>query len=139
MITSSEIYKFLSKQLQIKEEKLNLDSDIYKEFGVDGDDFSDLMVSFSEKFNVDLSGFLWYFHYGEEGINIGAIFIKPPYNRVSRIAITPRILLEAVNTGKWPIEYPKHTLPKKRYDIIITWLFFGALIFLSLIGWFKNA
>ena len=64
MITSSEIYKFLSKQLQIKEEKLNLDSDIYKEFGVDGDDFSDLMVSFSEKFNVDLSGFLWYFHYG---------------------------------------------------------------------------
>jgi acyl carrier protein len=139
MITLLEIYKFLSGYLNIKENELNQDSDIYKEFGIDGDDFSELIISFSEKFNVDLSEFLWYFHYREEGFNIGAIFIKPPYERVERIAITPRLLLKQANAGKWSIEYPKHTLPKKRYDIIISWLFFVILILLSLIGWIQNA
>ena len=139
MIKSTEIFEFLSEELRVKKVELNLDSDIYKDFGVDGDDFSELMEAFSKKFNVDLSKFLWYFHCGEEGFNIGAIFIKPPYDRVDRIAITPRILMEQANIGKWSIKYPKHTLPKRRYDMIINWLFFGTLILLSLIGWFQNA
>ncbi len=129
-IKQTEILNFLSNHLRLGTDEVKMDSDIYKDFGIDGDDFFELMEAYSKEFKVDLSDFLWYFHHNEEGFfNIGSIFVKPPYNRVSRIAITPQILFEAANTGKWSIKYPKHTLPKKRYDILIGW-FFLIIIFI---------
>ena len=136
MVQSTEILNFLSEELNVKREQFNMDSDLLKDFGVDGDDFSELMDAFSEKFNVDISNLLWYFHHGEEGFNIGTIFFKPPYDRVDRIAVTPQILLESANLGKWVLEYPEHVLPERRYDMIIGWLFLGILILFALIGWF---
>ena len=138
MIEPKEIFNFLSKELMISEKKLNINSDLSKDFGVDGDDFSELIDVFSEKFNVDVSNFLWYFHFKEEGLNIGSIFVKSPDERVNRIAITPTILLESANTGKWSVKYPNHTLPKRRYDIIINLLLLCIFILLNLLYWYQN-
>ena len=133
MITAKEVLLFLTNHFQVNEESIKLDTDIYKDLGVDGDDFSELMEEFSKRFHVDLSSFLWYFHHNGEGFNIGALFIKPPNKRVDRIAITPEMLQEYANTKKWGIKYPKHCLPKRRYDIILTWIFLGIFILVILI------
>ena len=133
--TVTDIFKFLSEELSISIEELNINSDINENLGVDGDDFFELMEAFSKNFNVDISNYLWYFHHGEEGLNIpGGIFFKPPYNRVNRIVITPKILLESANSKKWLIEYPEHNLPKKRYDILINQLLFGLFFILVLVA-----
>ncbi len=93
------------------------------------------MENYQKKFDVDMSEYLWYFHTEEEGQNFGAIFFKPPYMRVGRIPITPKILTKFAKSKKWSIDYPDHKLPKKRYDIKINF-FLTILIVLAIISYF---
>ena len=75
-----------------------------------------------------MSGYLWYFHAAEEiGFGIGAIFFDPPNYRVKRMPVTPAMLTEFANKGKWDIVYPDHTLPKYRYDLLINTVFIWVL------------
>jgi hypothetical protein len=105
------------------------DSDISNDLGCWGDDFHELMYEYSKKFKVDMSSFLWYFHTEEEGSNIiGGSFFKPPNERVKHIAVTPNVLLDCANSGKWNVVYPRHTLPKRRYDLLINLIV--ALLFI---------
>lgn len=106
MVSITEIYEFISEAAGVEIYRLNENTDIFEDLGVDGDDFFELMEDFAEKYGVDLSDYLWYFHHGTEGFSfVGAMFRVYP----QRIAVTPRILLECANTKKWPIQYPKHT------------------------------
>ena len=101
-------------------DRVKPDSDINDEIGMYGDDFDEMIEKFGEKFSVDISDYLWYFHSEEEGfISLGGIFFKPPNQRVNRIPITPAMLTEFANLGCWNISYPPHKLPKYRIDIII--------------------
>jgi hypothetical protein len=100
-------------------EKLQESSDIEGELGVYADDWHDMIEKFGEKYQVDMTSYLWYFHSGEEGFTIGGLFFKAPYERVERIPITPSDLLRIATKQKWDIEYPEHELPKRRYDLII--------------------
>lgn len=132
MINIEEIYQFLSEEIGVSKEKFQESTDIYDEFGMDGDDCFGFEEYFAEKFDVNMSDFRWYFHHGEEGIlNIGALFFKPPYNRVPRIPVTPKVLQESAIQGLWVMDYPAQTIPKKRYDLAInklTILTFAAVV-----------
>ncbi len=57
-------------------EATTLQSDI----GVYGDDMGELLAAYAERFGVDIAGYLWYFHTGEEGCccSIGGAFFPPP-------------------------------------------------------------
>ena len=125
MIKIEEIINFIEGETGL--DTLKEDSDIY-EHGVSGDDFDELIGKYSLKYNVKMDSYLWYFHADEEGQNIGAIFFKPPNKRVVRIPITPMILLTFANKGSWEIDYPKHQLPKYRFDIIINQILFTAFL-----------
>ena len=74
-----EIYEFLAREEALKSSKLHLESDFVDELGIEGDDFSETIDLFAEKYEVDMSGYRWYFHHCEEGWNLGALFFKPPY------------------------------------------------------------
>jgi hypothetical protein len=114
-------------------EKITLQTDILFDLGVIGDDFHEMIEKYQKTFNVDMTTYLWYFHSDEEGQSIGGGFFKAPYERVKRIPVTPKMLLDFANKGKWTIEYPEHTLPKRRYDLIInTVLVLGFFIFLTI-------
>lgn len=102
--------------------------DIFGDLGCVGDDFHELIDKYAKKFQVDVSAYLWYFHADEEGYSIGRLFFKPPYERVTRIPITPDILLLFANSGKWDITYPGHTLPKSRKDLLINGIFVCVLL-----------
>lgn len=115
--------------------KVKADSDLEKEIGIYGDDFYEMIEEFSIKFNVDISNFLWYFHSGKEGAIIR--FVKPPNKKVKRIPVTPLMLLDFANKGKWDIEYPPHnkSIVENRVDeyynffILISIPIFFAFLF----------
>lgn len=117
MNTLQEIIYFLENQTGC--EKIKADTDIFADLGVVGDDFHEMIDLYARKYNVDMTKYLWYFHSDEEGQSIGGGFSKPPYERVKRIPVTPNMLTEFSNKGAWTIDYPEHTLPKRRYDLII--------------------
>lgn len=126
-VTKEEIINFLKKETL--EEKITSETDIFQECGVSGDDFHELMKNYQRKFEVDMGTYLWYFHGDEEeSTNIGGAFFKPPYERVTRIPLTPKILTDFANSKKWDIKYPEHSLPKRRYDLIINQVIFFLIL-----------
>mgnify|MGYP003576077959 CR=1 FL=1 len=119
MYTQEQIYDAID--LYIDRSEITPDTDLFVEQGICGDDFDEMMGAYQQAFNVDMNSYLWYFHSDEEGSfnSIGGAFFKPPYERVKRIPLTPKLLLEFANQGSWGIQYPDHKLPKRRWDIII--------------------
>jgi len=95
------------------------DTDIFKDMGIVGDDFHDMIEKYSEKYQVDMSDYLWYFYADEEGHNIGGLFYSPPYEKVKRIPVTPKMLADFSETKKWDIQYPEHEIPTSRPDLKI--------------------
>jgi hypothetical protein len=107
------------------------ESDIFYDVGMSGDDFHEMVEAFSKKYSVDMTDYLWYFHCDEEGVS----FFKPPYRRVERIPVTPAMLTEFANNGKWKMNYPEHILPSRRYDLILNNVIFIGLLLSLIIGW----
>jgi acyl carrier protein len=118
MATLNDIIQLIIEKTGTEEYQINAHTDISDDLGVDGDDFHELIEEYAQKYQVDMTNYLWYFHTDEEGQNIGGLFFEPPYERVTRIPVTPLMLEGFANTGKWAIEYPAHHLPKRRYDLI---------------------
>lgn len=113
---------------------MSQNTDIF-DAGCYGDDWHDLMESYSEKFSVDMSEYLWYFHTQEEGLGlIGGIIFKSPDQRVERIKITPKHLFDIAVVGKWSIDYPEHSIPEKRHDLTINTIILIITI-IGLIAW----
>lgn len=94
------------------------DADLFAALSLSGDDADQFLQEFAEEFDIDISGLLWYFHYGEEW-HLGRPFYKPLNHHVTHIPITRTILENAISTKKWPVQYPEHSLPKIRWDLII--------------------
>jgi acyl carrier protein len=112
MYGNADISSFLASQLGVDEATLAPDDSLLDDCGVDGDDFDDLMEAFSQRFEVDLSGYRWEFHHqGEAGLS--SLFFR---HTEDRIAVTPRLLLECANAGKWPIEYPSTRRSSRWYE-----------------------
>lgn len=124
----------------IKEEtgnnQISKDSDICHGIGIYGDDFHDLIDAYAKKINVDMTNYLWYFHAEEEGFNIGGVFFDPPYKRVKRITITPQMLTNFSTSRKWSLNYPKHSIPNKRIDLIINRYLLLLVVFFLVIWTF---
>ncbi|AFY36811.1 hypothetical protein Lepto7376_0373 [[Leptolyngbya] sp. PCC 7376] len=126
MVAIAEIYRFIEAELEVPEALLNTDIDLFQTFDIQADACEDFIENFAAKFKVDLDDYLWYFHHGEAGLNIGGFIIAPPYKRVERLAITPDILRQAATKRRWKVKYPEHQLPKKRWDMVIN----KAILFL---------
>jgi hypothetical protein len=120
MYQLSEILKFVEDQTGSAEGEVLENTDIEHDLPCTGDDFAYLIDKFSKNYNVDISGYRWYFHHAEEGSGgIGGAFFPAVNERVRRIPVTPKMLLKSANAGKWDIPYPDHKLPRRRYDLII--------------------
>ncbi len=114
-------------------EIINLQTDIFKDQNVWGDDFHEMIEKYQIKFKVDMSSYLWYFHSNEEGQSLGAALFTPPYDRVKRIPVTPKMLLDFANSGKWTVIYPKHHIPQKHYDLLINTVLVLSLFIILII------
>ncbi|MBK8844772.1 MAG: DUF1493 family protein [Saprospiraceae bacterium] len=56
--------------------KVYENSDIDRDLRWTGYDFDELMIKYSEHYQVDMSSYLWYFHHAEEGNNFGSAFFE---------------------------------------------------------------
>lgn len=139
MITEAEIIDFIESEFWKSE--LLPDSDVFKTVRIDGDDCTELLQKYAEKYKVDMTGLLWYFHFQEEGSlmpNVGGLFFRNPHRRVETIPITPKMLAQFANAGKWDIDYPEHHLPKYRKDILLNWaILILAIIFVAYVKFIR--
>ena len=128
MIVLKDIYLFLEEALGIDAKVLKPDSDLFEDFGVFGDDLFELIEVFSENYSVNVDDFLWYFHSPEEASSLFGMIFLPPNKRVSRIPITPDMLVQYANQKCWGVEYPTHEIPNRRWDILLSQLLFIVLL-----------
>ncbi|MDR3353120.1 MAG: DUF1493 family protein [Zoogloeaceae bacterium] len=138
MVTVDEIIEFVREQTGVK--VIEAHRDIEDDLGCTGDDFFELIEDFADRYSVDISTFLGYFHADEEGFNPGRLLFPSPYDRVEKIPVTPALLADFANKGKWDILYPEHTLPEIRWDVFLTPLVFLLIPFVFLVlagflGW----
>jgi hypothetical protein len=130
-----EIIEFVKEETASKNVLEN--SDIDRDLGCTGDDFSELMEKYAEKYKVDMSSYLWYFHHHEEGNSFGSNLFRAPNEMVEHIAVTPKLLHDFAQKGKWDVDYPEHTLPKRRYDLIVNQVFFLIVLGILIYFWLK--
>jgi hypothetical protein len=133
--TMDDIRSFLHEAVGVKKDEIFEDSDLLTDLGVDGDDWDALLEQYRCRFDVNLDGFLWYFHHGEEGLNPFWLFIPPPDRRVQHIPVTPRVLLKSAHLRRWSIEYPAHQLPSGRPDLRALWIFSGIVFGGAAVAW----
>jgi hypothetical protein len=136
-MTEAEIRKdliaLITDKVGIKAEEVLPDADIEKHLGCTGDDFFELMEAYAKRFNVDMSGFAWYFHSHDEAMATLNLFPgNPPSVQVDRIPVTLDLLVEKALLGRWDITYPPHVLqPTYTLSVrVLRWLFLAGLIIL---------
>lgn len=105
------------------------------DLGVAGDDLDDLLIAWAGRFGADLSGYLPYFHTGEEGMNPAAWFFPPPYLRVEHIPITVGMLREYAERGRWALAYPAHDPPGVRWDVWVNLVIGAGLLAAGVLMW----
>jgi hypothetical protein len=127
VVTTEELVSFVKEFTAVDE--VQSETDIFSDLRCTGDDFHELIENYAKKYPVDMSSYLWYFHSDEEGQNFGGVFFRPPYERVKRIPVTPQMLADFVNEGRWKINYPSHKLPKLRIDILVNLVLFLVVLF----------
>lgn len=128
MYSQEEIDNFIKEKTGIN--RLMPSDDLLNDKGVCGDDFHELIDDYAKNFNVDMTGYRWFFHADEEGWNIIGGFFFKPHKMVTHIAVTPALLRYMANKGHWDMEYPPHNLPKQRWDIII-----NQVLFIIVLAW----
>jgi Protein of unknown function (DUF1493) len=127
MTDLADIYAFVQRTSGMRNTELTPALDLERDLGITGDDFFELAQAFAKEFHVDMASYRWYFHHAEEvTFNPGALVFKPPYRRVDHIPVTPALLLHAANVRNWPVVYPKHSLPARRYDLLLNYALVAA-------------
>lgn len=81
------------------------DADLLDAINIDGDDVSDLMEAFAVRFDVDLSGYRWFYHHGPDGLPFFGLSWGKAFE-ARRIPITIALLEQAAALGRWPVDYP---------------------------------
>lgn len=105
-------------------------TDIEHDLGCTGDDHFEFMEAYAKEFNVDMTGFLWYFHTHDESMATWSIsWGNPPSMQVKRIPVDLDTLTRMAMQGKWVMDYPPHTLqPRHTKAERILMILIGATI-----------
>ncbi|MBK6373308.1 MAG: DUF1493 family protein [Saprospiraceae bacterium] len=125
----TDIISFVAEGTASK--KVYENSDIDRDLRWTGYDFDELMIKYSEHYQVDMSSYLWYFHHAEEGNNFGSAFFRAPNELVEHIPVTPKLLFEFAQkvNGIWTI---RAYLAKRRYDLIANGVFWLVLLLIMI-------
>lgn len=125
--TLEDIINFLKDQSF--EDEISPETNVCDEIGMRGDDFHEMMTAYAEKFSVDMTGYLWYFHSEEEGSWTSISLFPRANEQVKRIPLTPTMLTDLANSGKWNVVYPEHKITLTEYNN-----YFTLFILIVLIG-----
>ena len=107
--TFVEVSEFVASFVGVPSERISLSTTLFGDLGIDGEDGSDLLVAFGERFNVDLSALDVTRHFGPEGFWPWAplywvvLWMRSgtPEQKVRRSPIRIADLVSAAESGKW--------------------------------------
>jgi len=134
MPSFDEIAEFVSDYTCVERSRLTEATTLLGDLGLNGIDNDIFLRKYSERFNVDLSGYLWYFHTYEEFHSIGALFFRPPNKRVKNIPVTIGMLHKFAQAGRWNVVYPDHRIPSVRLDVVLNNTIIVCLLLLIFIA-----
>lgn len=113
---------------------LSEETDLHSDLRLISLDLEEFLDEFAKRFDVDLSEFLWYFHTEEDGVSLGRLFFAAPQDLVTRIPLRLALFYQAVELGRWPVDYPEHSLPRRRWDVVVDQCLAAAMA-LGLLWW----
>ncbi|MDJ0614076.1 MAG: DUF1493 family protein [Rhizobiaceae bacterium] len=122
MKTDQEIlnrFQEIAREELLFEGEIKPGEDVFEQMSAAGEDCDDVLFKFTDEFEIDMSDFLFYFHYENE-------FATLLSNRsLGYIPITIELLVKAAQEKKWPVEYPDHKPPDWRRNPM---LFYPVMI-----------
>jgi len=92
---AKQVKQLLWDVCRLRPEKIRLSSRLEEDLGITGLDAVELLETFSQKFDVDLSGFEFYKHFGPEFL--GPEFLFMPYSKSLELEFEMR------DFGKYPV------------------------------------
>jgi uncharacterized protein DUF1493 len=115
MITLEDsVMDFVARFTGFKREGIRLDTTLYGDLGVAGEDGWDLMQDCGKQFQVDLTGFEFERYFGAEGVSVLAPFcllwvlLRHPFRKRQRPeerdglkAVRIRDLIRCAQEGRW--------------------------------------
>lgn len=78
MPTTADVIAFLKDLAGT--DKVFPHTDIFRDLGMVGDDFHEMIETYAARYAVDMTNYRWYFHTDEEGWSFGGVFFKPLMN-----------------------------------------------------------
>ena len=107
--------------------------DILHSVGCEGDDAAEFFEDFAQTFEVNMEGFLPYFHYiADEPPMYRRVYPVDSQNRAIReIPVSLDMLVSAAEAGRWELDYPNHKIWTSRAPHMV-FAFMGVLL---IVGW----
>ena len=105
---TDRVFALVGMQTAARREKLSLETDLFGDLGVDGDDAHELLSIVADEFGVNMDTLKFERHFGPESWFNPFALLFPSWWRWhrERVPIRIRDLVEAARAGKWTIRYP---------------------------------
>lgn len=114
MDLSREVLLFVSEHLSVPHHELSLETTLFGDLGIDGDDADEFFLAFAKRFNVKLEGLDLSRHFGPEG-GVGCFLLmvflwqvvtgrrdpRDPHVVAGKTPVRVSDLVEAVQCGRW--------------------------------------
>ena len=103
------VFMMVATQTGHRRAELSLQTNVFRDLGVDGDDAEDLLIGFSKEFDVDLKRLQFSRHFGPEAPFNPIALLMPRWWRWQRERIPVRMqdLVDAAASREWTIRYPE--------------------------------
>lgn len=115
-----EVFAFVAERTELPLARLNPQTTLMGDLGIDGADAHDLMMAFERRFAVDMSTYRARRHFRPEGLPMLSPLDWPdlafrhltekestPESRARRVPITLQDLIDSATARKWVLVYEK--------------------------------
>lgn len=104
--------------------------DLFGHFGLEGDDATDFLEDYAQRFDVDLSSMLWEFHFiADEPPNYRRVIpVDVDGKDIPWMPITLDQLVRAAEQGRWVFDYPEHTIRTAIWSRYLWLLVLGVVL-----------
>ena len=100
MKMNEEIIQFVSEETRVPAKKLNLETRLFHDIGLDGEDARELLDKFSYQFNVDISDLEFDMYFGPEaGFNPFSFLLSMLFGKKKKIK-KELTIMDLVNAAK---------------------------------------
>ncbi|MEM6423445.1 MAG: DUF1493 family protein [Pseudomonadota bacterium] len=86
--------------------------DLFADYGIDGAEAFAFIEAFGDRFNVDVTGYCYYFHHSDEAGRHSLLPWGRPDRHVRRIPVSADMLLDSVHRGTWDLDYPRAVMAR---------------------------